>query len=121
MLEGGNSYGFHGSLEIQFILASVVILRVISSIILQFSTSCSLHTPGAYNGAVPIKKAVPHIIICWELFLLLAGRAKTDWHSDTVIRHCGTLLSVSFVMDICKFVRLDTGVLVISEYFLDVL
>ena len=30
-------------------------------------------------------------------------------------------MSFSFVMDICNSVRLDTGVLVISEYFSDVL
>ena len=47
-----------------------------------------------------------------ELFLLLAGRAKTGWNSNTVIRCCRNRSSFSFVMDIYNFVRLDTGVLV---------
>ena len=64
-----------------------------------------------------LKKTVPHIILCWGLFSLLAGRAKIGWHSDTVICCYGNLLSISYVIDICNFVRLDTGVLVIFEYF----
>ena len=35
------------------------------------------------------------------LRLWLAGRAKTGWHSNTVIRWYRNLLSLSFVMVIC--------------------
>ena len=61
-----------------------------------------------------LRKAVPH---SWGLFLLLAGGAKTGWHSDNVIRCCRNLKRLSFVMDICNLVRLDTGVLVILNIF----
>ena len=55
---------------------------------------------------------------CWKLFLLLDGRAETGWHSDThVIRCFRNLLSLSFTMGICNFVRLDTGVSVILNIF----
>ena len=77
-------------------------------------------TTGAYNGSVP-KKICPTQHTLLSFFLLPAGRAKTGWHSNTVIRCYRTLLSLSFVMDICNLVRFDTGVLAISEYFLDVL
>ena len=45
-----------------------------------------------------------------NFFLLLAERAKTGWHSDTIIHCFRYLLSLVFVMDICIFVRLDTSV-----------
>ena len=50
-------------------------------------------------------------------FLLLARRAKTDWHSNIVIRCWRNLFSLSFVMDICNFVRLDMGILVSFDHF----
>ena len=47
-----------------------------------------------------LEKVVPHNILSWELFLLLAGRAKTGCRSNTVIRCYRNLLSLSFVTDI---------------------
>ena len=43
------------------------------------------------------------------LLLLLAGRTRTGWHSNAVIRCYRNFLSLCFVMDICNFVRFDTG------------
>ena len=42
-----------------------------------------------------------------NFFLFLAGRAKIGWHFNMpiVIRCHSNLLSLSFVMDICNFVR----------------
>ena len=81
----------------------------------------------AYDGAVPQKSCSTHhtllgtVFFCWleagDCFLLLAGRAKTGWHSNTVICCYRNLLSISYIVDICNFVRLDMGVLVIFEYF----
>ena len=48
--------------------------------------------------------------------LLLTGKAKTGWHSNSVIRCYRNLLSISFARDICNVWRFDTGVLVIFEY-----
>ena len=56
-----------------------------------------------------------------NFFRLLAGRAKPGWHSNTVIRCYENLLSLSFVMNICYFGRLETVILMIFEYFLEVL
>ena len=65
-----------------------------------------------------LKKAVSHTsYFAADCFLLLAGRAKTGWHSNTVICCYRNLLSISYVIDICNFVRLDTGVLAIFVYF----
>ena len=64
---------------------------------------------GAYSGGV--RRSTPY----WEFFLLLAARAKTGWHSNTVIRCHESLFSC--VMDIYNFVGLDTGCISDSEYF----
>ena len=68
-----------------------------------------------------LRRPFPHNMLCCEIFRLLARRARADWYSNIVIRSYRILLSHSFVMDICKFVRLDTGLLVIFEYCLEVL
>ena len=65
---------------------------------------------GTYNGAVPQKSCSTQHTIAGTFFLLLTGRAKTGWHSNTVNRCYKNLLSPSFALDICNFVRLDTGV-----------
>ena len=62
-------------------------------------------------------KAVPHNILCWELFLSLAERDKTGRHSNTVICCYRSLLSLSFVTEIFSFVSLDTGMLMTFGYF----
>ena len=77
---------------------------------------------GAYDGAAPQKSCSSEKLFlasyfAGDYFLMLAGRAKTGWHSNTVICCYRNLLSISYVIDICNFVRLESGVLVIFEYF----
>ena len=58
---------------------------------------------GEHTAELFLRKALPRNMLCWELFLSLAGRAETGWHCDILIRCCRNLLSLSFVMDICDF------------------
>ena len=73
---------------------------------------------GAYDRAVCQKSCSTHhtllgtVFFCWLEQLKLAGM-----HFNTVICCYRNLISISCVFDICNFVRLDTGVLVIFEYF----
>ena len=55
---------------------------------------------GTYDGAVPQKKLFHTSYFAGDCFLFLAGRAKTGWHSNTVICCYRNLLSISYVIDI---------------------
>ena len=77
---------------------------------------------GSYNGDVPQCEKLFHTTyFAGNILFLLVARTKTGWYSNTVIRCYRNLFSLSFVIDLCNFVRCDTGLLVILEYFLEVL
>ena len=61
-----------------------------------------------------LKKLFHKTYLAGNFFFCQAGRAKTGWHSDTVIR---CYRNLSFVMDICNFVRLGTGLIIDFDYF----
>ena len=71
---------------------------------------------GSIQRSCSSKKLFHTSYFAGDCFLLLAGRARTGWHSNTVIC-CYRNSSISYVIDICNYVRLDTGALVIFEYF----
>ena len=69
---------------------------------------------GAYDGAVPHKRCSTHHTLLGTAFFCWLEELKL---ARILICCCRNLLSISYVIDICNFVRLDTGVLVIFEYF----
>ena len=71
----------------------------------------------AHNEVVPQKSCSTQHTLLGTIFLLLSRRAVTGRHSSTVIHCYRNLFSLSYILDICNIVKLDTDVLVIFEYF----
>ena len=83
----------------------------------EHTTKHILHT---YISCIHILHTTKHILL-GTIFLLQNRKAETGWHSNTVIHCYRNLFSLSFVTDICNIVKLDTDLLVIFEYFFEVL